>query len=229
MRLAVKIGGSIAVDRKGPRTDYISRFRDVVARLEVEKLVVGIGGGKMARAYLSTITPLLTPEEAEKVIIELLRANTRFMAMILHGRPVLDEDTLASIDGSVQDDILLVGGIRPGRSTDANTALLAEAIGADLFVKMTDVGGVFDADPKLKENAKLLKKIGYDEALSLSIDGKPGSYGVLDRLSIQVLERAGIPVRVIDGRNPLSLLRLVEGADLGTLITVKPSTEDQNP
>ena len=229
MRLAVKIGGSIAIGPKGPRTSYVSRLRDVVPRLELEKLVIGIGGGRMARAYLSTITPLLSPEDAETVVVELLRANTRFMAILLGGRPILDEAALASADGRVPEDILVVGGIRPGRSTDANTALLAEAIGADLFVKMTDVGGVYDADPKTHGGAKLLKEISYQEALSLSVDGRPGSYGVLDRLSIQVLARSAIPVRVIDGRNPKALLGIIKGADLGTLISSNPSPRSQNP
>ena len=218
MRLATKIGGSIAVGERGPRKEYLSSFLTSIDSIDFEKLAVGIGGGVLARNYLSSMGSLLSPEQKELVVIELLRANTRFLSLLLNARPILTETALEEVDPDTDAEILVIGGIRPGRSTDANTALLAKAIGADLFVKLTDVEGVYTADPDEDEDARLIQRMTFDKLKSLSVEGRPGSYGVLDRLAISVLDGAGIPVRVMDGRDPAILCRLMKGEDHGTLI-----------
>jgi uridylate kinase len=219
LRLAIKIGGSIAVGEKGPCQEYISAFLEAVGSLEFEKLVVGIGGGRLARNYLSSTGSLLSPEQRELVVIELLRANTRMLSLLLGGEAVFTEDDIERIDRDSSDQIYVIGGIRPGRSTDANTALMAELTGADLFIKLTDVDGVFTADPDEDEEAEFIERMTFDELRSLSVEGSPGSYGILDRLAISVLERASIPVRVMNGRDPSILERLMAGEDIGTLIS----------
>jgi uridylate kinase len=222
LRLAIKIGGSVAVGADGPKTEYVSRLKRAIEALEFEKLVVGIGGGRFARKYLRAVGPLLTPDQAESLVIDLLRANTRFLALVLGGKAILDEEELSSLPEERADRLLVVGGIRPGRSTDANTALLAKATKADLFVKLTDVDGIYTADPDLDDAAELIERMTYDQALDMSVAGKPGSYGILDRLALEALRGAGIPARVIPGRDPQDLVRLLAGAELGTLITEDP-------
>ena len=223
MRLAVKLGGSIALTDQGPSSEYAVGFRSAVQNIDPEKLVVGIGGGHLARNYLRSIGKMLSPEDSEKVVIQLLRANTQFMALVLGGFPIFEEQDLESVAAQTGARVLVIGGIKPGRSTDANTALLAEAVRADLFVKMTDVEGVYTGDPDVDPEAHLLREMSYDQAWAVSLDGKPGSYGVLDRLSLQVLKRAQIPVRVINGRDPQNLVKLISGEEMGTLIGPRPS------
>jgi len=218
LRLAVKIGGSVAVGEAGPNAEYVSRFDEVVRKANLDRLVVGIGGGKLARRYLQSVLALVSPEQAETLVIELLRANTRFVAHVLGGRPILDERSLRAVSKKTRSRILVVGGIKPGRSTDANTALLAAAIGADLFVKMTDVDGVYTADPHADSSAQLIERMSYDRALDMSVAGTPGSYGILDRMSLQVLKRARIPAVVLNGKDPGTLRKLLDGEKTGTLI-----------
>lgn len=219
MRLAVKIGGSVAVGEAGPNAEYVKRFKQVVRTASLDKLVVGIGGGKLARRYLQSVLALVSPEEAETLVMDLLRANTRFLAHVLGGRPILDERSLRSVSKRTKSKILVVGGIKPGRSTDANTALLAAAIGADLFVKMTDVEGIYTADPRADSSAQLIEGMTYDRALKMSIAGSPGSYGIMDRMSLQVLKRSRIPAVVLNGKDPERLRKLLDGEKTGTLIS----------
>jgi len=218
VRLAVKIGGSIAVGARGPEAEYVLRFREVINSLSLDKLAVGIGGGKLVRGYLQSVKPLVAPAKAESLAIDILRANTKLLSFVLGGRAILHEDELLSISRDDPEKIFVVGGIAPGRSTDANTAILARGIAADLFVKMTDVEGIFTADPDTDSDAELIERMDYHRALSLSVEGSPGSYGVLDRLSLQVLRDAGIPARVVNGRDPQVLSRILSGESIGTLI-----------
>lgn len=219
MRLAVKIGGSIAVGPRGPKAEYLIRFREIIKSLPVHKLAVGIGGGRLVRDYLQSVKSLVPPEKAESLAIDILRANTKLLSLVLNGKAILDEEHLVSISRDDPEKTFVVGGIAPGRSTDANTAILARVIGADLFVKMTDVEGIFTADPDTHGDAELIDRMDYDRALSLSVEGTPGSYGILDRLCLQVLQDAGIPTRVVDGRDPSILPRILSGESIGTLIS----------
>ena len=41
-----------------------------------------------------------------------------------------------------------MGGLKPGITTDAVAALVAERVNADLLVKGTDQDGVYDKDPR---------------------------------------------------------------------------------
>lgn len=219
MRLAIKIGGSIAVGDRGPKQDYLQSFLSVMSSLELEKLAVGIGGGKLARNYLASMGALLSPEQRELVVIELLRANTRMLSILLRARAIFTEEDLLDVSRDTEERAFVIGGISPGRSTDANTSLLAEAMGADLFIKLTDVDGVYTADPDEDEKAELIKRMTFEELTALSIEGSPGSYGILDRTAISVLSRSGIPVRIVNGRDPEIIRELLDGEDLGTLIT----------
>lgn len=219
MRLAIKIGGSIAVGERGPNQDYVQDFLSVINSLKLERLGVGIGGGKLARNYLASIGALLSSEQRELVVIELLRANTKMLSILLKAKAIYTEEDLIDVAGDTEKRAFVIGGISPGRSTDANTSLLAEAIEADLFIKLTDVDGVYTADPDEKENAELIKRMTFEELTALSVEGSPGSYGILDRMAISVLRRACIPVRIINGRDPKIIRGLLGGEDIGTLIT----------
>ena len=219
-RIAIKVGGSIAIGERGPNTDYLAKFARTLTSMSLEKVAVGIGGGILARNYLTTISSALSPRPAEEVVIELLRANTRFLAFLLRGTPILDQQSLEKVDFNTPSRILVIGGVEPGRSTDANTAILGRKIGAEIFIKMTNVDGVYTADPHTHPDAELIEKMTYKKLLSLSGPTSPGKYGVLDELAIRVLEEVGIPAKIINGRDPRNLALTLAGEPIGT--TVEP-------
>ena len=58
---------------------------------------------------------------------------------------------------------MVMGGLQPGQSTNAVGALVAEAIGADLFINATDVDGVYTSDPKKDPEARKLDIVDTDK------------------------------------------------------------------
>ena len=50
--------------------------------------------------------------------------------------------------GLAEGKIMVMGGLKPGITTDAVAALVAERVNADLLVKGTDQEGVYDKDPR---------------------------------------------------------------------------------
>ncbi len=73
--------------------------------------------------------------------------------------------------------------------SDWTAALVAEAIGADRVEFWKPVAGVFSADPAEVPEARLLPRLGFQQAAALARAGA----GVLHPDALQPLRRAGIP------------------------------------
>lgn len=216
MRIAIKIGGSLAIKEDGPDEKYFKKFIPVFRKIKKEskKIVVGIGGGKLVRNYYKRTTKFLSPREQEMIAIDLLRANARFLAYILGGKPVF------SLSKLPRSKVLVVSGIKPGRSTDANTAILASKIKAHKLIILTDVDGIYTKDPKKYSNARLIRKIRFKDLMQYSKKKvSPGNYGVVDPLALKIISKFKINTFVMNGTNPRNILRVLNGERIGTEIS----------
>ena len=90
--------------------------------------------------------------------------------------------------------------------SDYSAALVGAALQAEAIEIWTDVDGMLTADPRVVEGARLLDRVGFDEASELASFGAK----VLHPMTIYPAVRVGIPVVVLNSRRP-------EGK--GTLIT----------
>jgi uridylate kinase len=95
--------------------------------------------------------------------------------------------------------IVIVGGLHPGQSTNATSALIAEKVRAFRFLNATDVDGIYDLDPNTSRNAKLLNEITVNECIEILKDGNSmaGTYDLMDIVALKVIERSKIPTRVL--------------------------------
>ncbi len=212
MKIVVKIGGSVSISEKGPRPEYMKKLIPVLKELKRNHSVyIVIGGGRITRNYYECIKEFLPPEKAEWVLIELLHANARFLAYALGAKfcPRLED---------VSGDFTVSSGFEPGHSTDGSAALVAEKVGADIFIMLTDVNGVYEDDVKLNPDAKLLKHISFDELDRFSRDGSPNNYGVIDKLAIDIIKKNKIKTYIV-GKEPENILKVVSGENPGTEIS----------
>lgn len=90
--------------------------------------------------------------------------------------------------------------------SDYSASLLGAALQAEAIEIWTDVDGMLTADPRVVDGARLIERIGFEEASELASFGAK----VLHPFTIAPAVRQGIPVVVLNSRRP-------EGA--GTLIT----------
>ncbi len=215
MKVAIKIGGSVSIDEFGPKVKYFKKLIPVldILKKKVDKLIVGIGGGKFVRNYYSAIGSLLCDYRKELLAIDLLKANVRFLSYLIGGKPVF------SFDKIPRSKILCIGGIKPGRSTDANTSYLAAKFGVDYLIFLTDVNGIYNRNPKKFRNAKLIKYLHFkdlDEIIQKKTS--PGNYGVIDPVAIKIIKQNKIHTFVVNGNDPKSILRVLDGEKIGTEI-----------
>ena len=210
--IVVKIGGSLAIGDKGPDKKYMKRLIPVAKRvLSREKTIFAIGGGRLVRNYISSIDTFLPDRKQEEVIIELLRANVKFFSSVLGIKPFYVMRDVRRASG-------VIGGIAPGRSTDANAAYVAKLTGARMLVKMTNVNGIYDRDPNKFRGAKKLDVVKFCDLKKYSSGGRPGSYGILDRKAMGIISKNMISTCLISGNPPSNLLKALRGEKIGTLI-----------
>jgi aspartate kinase len=87
-------------------------------------------------------------------------------------RDALDEDRIVLVAGfqGVSGDSRDVTTLGRGGS-DTTAVAIAAALGAEVCQIYTDVRGVFSADPRLVENARLLPYVSFEEMLEMAASG----------------------------------------------------------
>ena len=104
---------------------------------------------------------------------------------------------------------------------DHLAALVAALAEADRLVILSDVDGLYDADPKRTKKAKLLKCVEKVDESVTCLAGGCGSIvstgGMHSKLmAAKKAMRSGITVNIINGRRPARLVSLIEGKAVGT-------------
>ena len=110
--------------------------------------------------------------------------------------------------------IFAAGTGNPFFTTDSGAALRAIEIGADLLLKATKVDGVYDKDPKKHADATRYERLTYDEVLARDLQ-------VMDTAAFALCRDSEMPLRIFDMAQPGTLLRILQGEDIGTLVTAK--------
>ena len=108
--------------------------------------------------------------------------------------------------------ILAAGTGNPFFTTDSAASLRAIEINADLLLKATKVNGVYSADPKKDPQAERYASLTFDQVLDKRL-------GVMDATAVVMCRDHDLPLRVFNVHNKGAVLRIVNGEDVGTLVT----------
>ena len=123
--------------------------------------------------------------------------------------PVINEND------SVSTDEFLIG------DNDTLSAVVAANAGADLLVMLTDIDGLYSADPREDDTAKLIPRITKitDEirALAGGRGSKMGTGGMITKIrAAEIATSAGCDTLIANGKDPNILYNIIEGDDVGT-------------
>ncbi len=119
-----------------------------------------------------------------------------------------------------ENDTVTVDEIRFG-DNDTLSALVTNVVEADLLAILSDIDGLYDADPRREPAARLLPEIDeVDDALRARAGGAGalGTGGMATKLeAARKAALFGVPTLIANGRTPEVLPRLLAGEPLGTL------------
>jgi len=215
--LVVSIGGSVLLTGDRDR-EYLSRLAELVRRVgRTRPLVVTVGGGRVARDYIRLGRELgLTEFELDEIGIDVTRVNARLLAaLVAPPTPALPPATVAAAVHEVhRASPVVMGGTEPGHTTDGVAALVAARLRAERLVNATNVAGLYDRDPRARPGARRIAAATWSEFSALvdaSVRGGAGENFLFDRLGAQTLQRANIPLAIVDGRDLPSLEAALEG------------------
>ncbi len=108
--------------------------------------------------------------------------------------------------------VIIAGGTgNPYFSTDTAAALRATELGADIVLKGTKVDGVYDKDPVKHDDAKKYDTLSFQKVIE---DG----LRVMDLTAVTLCKENNLPIIVFAINNAGSLLTVVQGNSIGTLI-----------
>jgi uridylate kinase len=109
--------------------------------------------------------------------------------------------------------VIISGGTgNPYFTTDTAAALRAVEIGADAVLKGTRVDGVYNDDPEKNPAAKKYSRLSFREAYDKDLR-------IMDMTAFTLCEENNIPIVVFDMNKKGNLGRLIDGEELGTIVS----------
>lgn len=223
MRLVLRIGGSVVASPINPAliNEYVNLLKDL--KRQGHEVAVVVGGGALARELIGIAKDLGLDEKPQD---EVAISVSRIFAQLFEGKlgelscgrvPITVEEAVECLD---KGKVMVMGGLKPGMTTDTVAALVAERIEADLFIKATDQEGIYDKDPKKHMDAVRLKRLSFDDLPRVFAEDrhKAGLHQILDPEAVKILKNKRVRVVVVNGFKPENVLAAVKGEKVGTLI-----------
>lgn len=100
----------------------------------------------------------------------------------------------------------------PYFTTDTAGVLRAIEIKADVILKGTRVDGIYTADPEKDPTAKRYDRLQFNDVIAQNLK-------VMDMTAFTLCRENKLPVIVFDMNTPGNLLKVVQGEQVGTLVT----------
>ena len=142
--------------------------------------------------------------------------NTLFRLLELGALPIVNEnDTVATQEIEIGDN-------------DTLAAIVSVCVNADLLVLLSDIDGLYTADPHRDADAKLIEVVEELTPEIIALGGGAGSNlgtgGMATKLrAAQMTIERGISMRIMNGSRPYELYDVLDGKAVGTLFVGKIS------
>lgn len=165
---------------------------------------------KLFGEYHHTVAQLLiTGEDVSDEKRHTNFSNTLNRLLELNALPILNEnDTIATEEIVIGDN-------------DTLAAIVAKSIRANLLVLLSDIDGLYTADPRKNPQAKLIPVVTVlDESIRSLADvsaGRQGTGGMITKLqAAEICMRCGCDMVIANGNEPNHLYTILGGGAVGT-------------
>jgi len=229
-RILLKLSGEALMSETGGNIDP-----DIVKRLATEvkdlcdagvEVGLVIGGGNILRGaekasegldrvtsdqmgMLATVINALAMQDS----LEFLGQQVRVMSALKINQVCEDYIRRRAVRHLEKKRVVIfaAGTGNPFFTTDSAASLRAIEINAEVMIKATKVKGVYSADPVKNKDATFYSHLTYDEALDQRLN-------VMDTTALVLCRDNNLPIRVMNIFEPGSVMRLIKGEQIGSLI-----------
>lgn len=230
-RILLKLSGEALMGNKpyGIDSEVISRYAEEIKTVVSSGAQLGIviGGGNIFRGVqgaddgmdrvqadhmgmLATVINGLALQSS----LERIGVQTRLQSAIQMDKicePFIRRRAIRHLEkGRVV--IFSAGTGNPYFTTDTGATLRAIEIQAEVILKGTRVDGIYTADPEKDSSATRYETISYTEVYERGLN-------VMDLTAFTLSQENNLPIVVFDVNKPGNLLRIIQGDNVGTLVS----------
>lgn len=222
--LVLSLGGSIIIPDE-INYDFLNKFKKLLRRnYQKYKFVIVCGGGSIARKYISALEKQnKSLRELSDAGIRATRENAKFL-MQFFGKEANDKLPMNMADvknNLLKNKLVICGALRYAKkeTSDGTAAKLANYLNSD-FLNLTNVSGLYTANPSKNKNAKLIKKISWKDFNSIAskIKYAAGQHFVLDQSAAKIIKKNKTKTYIL-GNDLINIGHFLKGKEfIGTTI-----------
>ncbi|MDR1992770.1 MAG: UMP kinase [Nitrososphaerota archaeon] len=224
MRIVIRIGGSVVANPIN--TQLLANYADVINTIKMQGhgIVVVVGGGALARQFIGLAKELeLDTNAQDEVAISCSRLFAQLFLKKLgkYGDTKVSVTLEETVKSLSEDKIVVMGGLKPGITTDTVATLVADVVGADMLLKGSDQMGVYNKDPRKHTDAIKLDHLSFEELSGVFEQNhhQAGIHQIIDPEAVKLLKEKQIKTIIVSGFEPKNMLSAVQGKNVGTLIS----------
>ena len=223
--IVISLGGSLIVPNE-INFSFIEKFKkEIEKNYSKTKFVIVAGGGSIARKYISALKKENKGErELANAGIRATRMNALFLMQFFGkiANSKLPRNMIEVKNDLKKDKIVICGALRyaDNETSDGTAAKLAHFLNAE-FINMTNVKGLYTADPKKDKGAKFIPRISWVDfnKITQKIKFSAGQHFVLDQQAAKTIMENRIRTYIIDDKIG-NITNIVKGKGfIGTLIS----------
>ena len=221
-RILIKLSGEALMGESGYGIDvstinFISKEIKKISELEYQICLI-IGGGNIFRGvkgasegsdrstsdYMGMLATIMNALSLQSCL-EKIGVPTRVQSAISMSQiaePYIKRKAVRHLEKN-RIVIFAAGTGNPFFSTDTAASLRASEMGCSKILKATKVNGIFDSDPNINPNAKLIKEISYSDVINKNLR-------VMDLTAISLAKESKIPIYITNIFEENSLIRALK-------------------
>jgi uridylate kinase len=221
-RILIKLSGEALMGSSGYGIDvstinFISKEIKKIAELEYQICLI-IGGGNIFRGvkgasegidrstsdYMGMLATVMNALSLQSCL-EKAKLPTRVQSAISMSQiaePYIKRKAVRHLEKN-RIVIFAAGTGNPFFSTDTAASLRASEMGCSKIIKATKVNGIYDSDPNINSNAKLIEEISYSDVISKNLR-------VMDLTAISLAKESNIPIYITNIFEENSLIRTLK-------------------
>jgi len=207
-RILIKLSGEALMGNSSYGIDvstinFISKEIKKIAKLEYEVCLI-IGGGNIFRGvkgasegidrstsdYMGMLATIMNALSLQSCL-EKINLPTRVQSAISMAQvaePYIKRKAVRHLEKK-RIVIFAAGTGNPFFSTDTAASLRASEMNCSKIIKATKVDGIYDSDPNLNNNAKLITKISYADVINKNLR-------IMDLTAISLAKESNIPIYI---------------------------------
>lgn len=168
-KVVLKIGGSLIYDLNLQiRKEFLAKLAGWTEKAlgSYDQIIIATGGGKMSRHLSSQLAGTkIDSMNLYQLGMSVTWVSARILASFIGGDVAVPKTLGETVENIVhkENKVIIVGGFKPGWSSDMDAAVLADICHVTKIHKISNIEGIYTDDPRLVPDARVIKDMSWNQ------------------------------------------------------------------